>query len=304
MHTLLLQFAALWLFYDIDKSDYSNWRWFLIGLTGAVTFFTKQTAIGIWIAIALCQTFFCLKLREIKQWVSEIFLFSAGFLTISIGWVAFFGLQGALLHFWSAAFDFNFVYSASSGVTLSRLEPLIIGISPLTKVGLLQFSMIGYVIGLMLILFNKNIIGDWLPLLSVGLIALPIELILISTSGRIYPHYYMTFLPVLAFFAGLTFWALLTSLSSWGIPNSAKSLFVVIVLGVFIWTSFAGYKNQINELHSVRDETAINYIRSTTLPEDYVLLWGTEFFNKLFCTAKESNSFCLHKTTLCAGICG
>lgn len=50
-YVLVMQFTALWLIYDADKSEYPNWRWFLVGILGGLAFFTKQTTIGIWIAL-------------------------------------------------------------------------------------------------------------------------------------------------------------------------------------------------------------------------------------------------------------
>jgi len=287
-YTLPLQFAALLLVYDANKSDFPNWRWFLIGLIGGIAFFTKQTTIGIWIAIILYLTFQRLQFHQVKRWISELLFIIAGGLTICIGWVIFFGLHHALPQFWSAAFEFNYYYLI---VNTNRLKPLLDGLAPLLKVGLLQFSMMGYVAGIILIFFKKSIIKDWSPLLLVGLIDLPIELLLISTSGKIFAQYYMTLLPSLAIFAGLMFWVFLSALSSWGIGNTAKKIFITSIVGIFLWTSYAPYINQANSYQSGWDEPAIKYVESVTSPDDQVLLWGNETSVNYFTKRRSPTRF-------------
>lgn len=279
-YALPLQFAALRLVYDADRPNFSYWRWFLIGLLGGVAFFTKQTAIGIWIAIALYLTCHRLKRYQVGRWFRELLSISAGGLIVCAIWVLWFGSHGALSPFWNAAFRYNFAY-ISSPLT-SRLTSIIAGAVPFTPAGLLEFAGIGFIIGAILLRFKKNAISGWSPLLVVALMDLPLELILISTSGRVYLHYYMTMLPILSFFAGLTFWLFLSLLSFWEIPNPIKGIFTMAVIGIFLWSSLPAYGNQVaNFSKQGRDETpirTINYIGFVTSPDDYVLVWGGEPF--------------------------
>ncbi|MBA4384147.1 MAG: hypothetical protein C0410_05375 [Anaerolinea sp.] len=290
-YTLPLQFAALLLVYDIEKSDNPLRRWFLIGLLGAIAFFTKQTAIGIWVAIVLYQTFHQIKSRQVKKWIKELLFLTTGFLTISISWVIIFGSNGALAQFWNAVFEYNFAYTRSVNGLIPRLDSLIKGLAPLLQVGLLQVAMAGYVVGLVLICFKKSIVRDWSPLLLIGLIDLPIELILISTSGRSYPHYYMTLLPVLSLFAGLMVWIFLLLLSALGVKFFAKNVVVISVVGIFLWCSYPIYWSKVLDLRSAGNETVIDYIRHNTSPDDYVLLWGAESSINYFTQLKSPSRF-------------
>jgi hypothetical protein len=289
-YTLPLQFAAFWLVYDSDKPDFPYWRWFLVGFIGAIAFFTKQTAVGVWIAIILYLTLQRLKSGQIKRWISELLLISAGGLTVCFGVVVFFALQGALAQFWSAAFIYNFVYSSSSIGMEDRLKPILEGLGDLKGTGIFQFSMIGYVIGIFVV-FRKNIIREGLPLLFVGLIDLPIEWILIGASGRIVSHYLMVLLPVLSLFVGLTFWVLFSWLSSWGISMRTKTLFLLGVMGIFVWGSFAAYRKQVVEYRRVRDDTLINYVKSVTAPDESVLILGAESYINFFAQRKSPTRF-------------
>jgi len=275
-YTLPLQFAALWLATtSFEEQDCHYWRWFLMGAIGATAFFTKQTSIGIWISIFFFLVVYRTKLRQIKELIFEFLYFVGGAVAVSIGWLAFFGLQGGLVPFWSAAFEFNFVYSSVS--FLSRLKSLIWGIMPLTLGSLLQFAGIGYLLGLLLICYRRNVIRGFLPLLTIGLFDLPIEFILISASGRTYSHYYMTALPALALFAGIAFWTIFQSRFLYDIPHTATYVFTGVIIGMFLWASFNQYERQVISFRDVNGQHSIvSAIESNTNPEDTVLLWGAE----------------------------
>jgi hypothetical protein len=204
--------------------------------------------------------------------------------------VAFFALNGALEQFWSAAFQFNFVYSSSIGGIGDRLKPILEGLGDLKGVGIFQFAMIGYVIGLF-VFFKKNILRDGLPLLAVGLIALPVEWILISIQGRIVSHYLTTLLPVLALFTGITFWVLFSWVSSWKPSKLVQLLFLFGMVGIFIWGSNAAYKRQILTYREVNDTSTIDYIKTMSSPDDPVLILGAETFINYFSQRKSPTRF-------------
>jgi len=290
-YTLPLQFATLWLTKTaFEKPNIHCWRWFLIGLLGAIAFFTKQTSIGIWISVILFLVIWRVKSHQIKELASEFLSLLSGFAVVCIYWTVFFGLQGGFVQFWSAAFDFNFVYSSVN--FLARLNPVILGITPLTTVGLLQFAGIGYLLGLQLIYLKRDAIRDWLPLLVIGLFDFPMELILISVSGRTYPHYYMTVLPVLNLFAGVTFWVILSSRFLDDIAHTAKYVLTVGILGLFLWSSFNQYRRQVTSFRSVnKQHSIVSRIELNTDIEDKVLLWGAEASVNYFSRRKSPTRF-------------
>lgn len=277
-YTLPLQFAALFLIYHADRSARPGLDYFLIGLTGAIAFFTKQTAIGIWVAIVAALAFQRLSSGQGCRWLREMGFLLLGGLTFSVIVIAFFVIQGSLPQFWSAAFEYNLVYSARASSTLAeRLDTLRKGIRPLTRAGLLQAAVVGYGIALLtLFLTKKSLEKAWL-LLAIGLIALPLEFILITLPGRTFAHYYMTLLPTLALFTGVLVWEVETWLPRSRNAGIARVLMALLVAGFIAWTCFDDY---LNQLYLYRDfsknEAAIQYIQENTSPEDQVLLWGSE----------------------------
>jgi hypothetical protein len=290
-YALPMQFAALWLAIDIDKPDLQDWRYFLIGVIWGAAFFTKQTSIGVWMAIIIYLILRRLISGKISRLIREILLVIGGSFAFGIPIAIFFGAQGTLPQFWNAAFQFNLVYAKTATGLSTRLAPLISGIKPLTSTGFLQISMIGYAFAVIMILYKKSTFGKWYPLLLIGLIDLPIELILVSISGAIYPHYYIAMLPVLSLFAGVIFWVCNSQISALGIKDSAKFLFVIGIMGIFFWTSFKDYKDQVFTYRRIGNETVINYIKSNTAPDDYVLMWGAESSINFFALRRSPTRF-------------
>lgn len=272
-YALPLQFILLWLVYDVDKRLHI--RWFLVGTIIAISFFTKQTTVGIGIAIILYLTIHRIAEGQMRRWIREVLFVLGGFLTIVIVTVAFFYLQGALGHFWSAAFKYNLVYSIYRRYH-SRFLTILFELAPLSRAGLLQFSLIGYVTGLLLVRYKRSVMGRWCGLLSVCLLDFPIELILVSVAGIIRPHYLMTLLPVLSIFAGLACWVFFSQLSYWGISKNAKSLFVLGMAVAFSWSSLSAYYNQVVAFRGARQNPIVSYIRAATSQDEYVLLWGAQ----------------------------
>lgn len=276
-YTLSLQFATLWLVTTtLEKPTFHYWRWFFIGLIGAMAFFTKQTTIGIWVTAILVLIINRVKLRKVKELAFESLYFFGGVVAVCIFWIVFFALQGGLAEFLDAAFFYNFIYSSSVTDFADRILPVTKGIAPLTTVGLLQIAGVGYILGLLLISFRRDVSRSWLPLLVIGLFDLPIELILISISGRKYGHYYMTTLPVLAFFAGITFWTILSAKFLHDLPRTAKYVLTVGLVGVFLWTSYKPYVEKVLSFRGVRKPAVVSGITQNTNPEDKILLWGAE----------------------------
>lgn len=290
-YTLPLQFAALWLIYDVDKPEFPNWRYFLIGFMGAITFFTKQTAIGIWIAIILYLTCRRLSSGQVRRWLRELFLVFTGSMVPVAAILIFFGVQGVLPQLWSAAFKYNVVYSSSTTDLMSRLEPLYYGIMPLTTVGLFQFSMVGCVFAIILVLFKKDVLGHCLSLVTIGLFDLLIELFLVSTSGYVYSHYYMAMLPVLSLFTGMLFWVFSSQITAWEIPVMAKYAFVIGVTLITMWGSFQRYSDQVEAFREKRNDVAIRFIGEATSPDDYVLIWGAETSANYFSHRRSPSRF-------------
>jgi hypothetical protein len=194
-------------------------------LTGAVAFFTKQTSIGIWIAILIFVALENMKRKQLRELLTRIYLFSMGATVVSGTIFSLFWLQGALGDFWNVAFTYNFTYLSATTGFAERLIPILMGIDPLTESGLFQFAMVGYGIAATILMTKKEATHGWESLVMLGLLDLPLEFFLANISGRPYPHYYISILPVLSIFTALTLWVILLQLSTWKISDTSKLIF-------------------------------------------------------------------------------
>jgi 4-amino-4-deoxy-L-arabinose transferase-like glycosyltransferase len=290
-YALPLQFATLLLISDFERLDFRKLLFVLIGALGAIAFFTKQTTIGVWLSFILYLTISRLVKRQASQWAREILLIVAGGLGVVILVGVFFGVQGALPQFWNEAFAYNLIYSSSVFGFTSRFLSLLSGVKPLVSSGLFQIAMVGYIFTVVLVLARRSVFGKWLPLLIIGLIDLPIELVMVSISGNTFPHYFISVLPVLALFAGVTFWAFIAQVSKWKLKNAGRGIIVSALMVIFIWNSASGYREVVIGYQSPYNRAVIRYVTNNTTPGDYVLVWGAEATVNFFSLRRSPTSF-------------
>lgn len=276
-YTLPMQFAALFLATRITTGKASLLRWFIVGLLGGIAFFTKQTAIGIWIAIFLTITIDRIYRKQLGVYIQEITAIGAGALLVAAFWIAWFSAAGALEDFWDAAFRYNLVYSLSKSTLTQRISNLFNEQAPLATLGLWPLAIIGYVTAAILVLWHYRRIQKWLPLLIIVLFNFPVELALINISGAGYAHYYMTLLPSLAIFAALTFYMIISSLPQFGVSRmKLRVLTVGVLLLLSAPTLITNGSGLLRFLRGAPSDPLAEQIREITTPADSVLLWGAE----------------------------
>ncbi len=277
-YALPLQFACLWLIHDFESGRFPQRRLFLIGIVSGLAFFTKQTTIGIGAAIVLYLTADRLSSRRVSQLLRELLAILAGGLTVCMVVVAFFAAHGALREFWSAVFGFNFAYVSSGGTIPSHLISLLLAISPVPWVWwLLVLSLIGYAVGLLIFAHRNRWSPNWMALLCVGLLDLPLEFALFLASSRLYRHYLISILPALSLFSALAFWGLFSRLPRWARTDLIKGIFTVAFIGVFLGSSSAVIAGLTRDLGKLRPtQSLIREVTTSTSPDDTVQVWGNE----------------------------
>ena len=273
-YTLPLQFSCIWLAYQAEKYGFSPWRGFLIGLFCSVAFFTKQNTIGIGIAISLFLIFNRMILKQYKKLFLDLLSVTLGGLSFLLVIVIFFGTNGILPDFWDAAFHYNFFYATPS--LKGHLFAILTGVEHLSSTYLTQLAFIGWCGGLVFIILRKNLNPELRSLILIGLIDLPVELFLVSISGKKYIHYYMTLLPIFTFFAGLTFWLLIKQVSEKYTSYRSQFLFTFFVIITFSLPQAYNYYRLVKNYQHEKNLIVLRYIEQNTKADDYVLLWGAE----------------------------
>jgi len=288
-YAMLWYFLALLLFVSKKFNKNSILRWFLIGVLGGLAFFTKQTTIGLWIAIFVYITYSRLRDREILSWFRQIGSMISGALLIAGIIVVYFLAHDALREFWDAAFAYNFFYSSDITQLAYRLRPLLVGIKPLVATGIFQLSLLGFGIGLLSLNRLKNGEKTQTPLIIVLLVDFPIEVLLVSVSGQYPTMYYMTLLPVLIMLVSIFIHQLFSLIVLNNSNLKQRFVLLVIIMVSFIWSTIYDYRNEVDSLSHMKSTIIIDYIKENSDADDYILGWGAESFLNYF-SERESPS--------------
>ena len=279
-YALVFQALCFWMFVSAWKKDFPLRNSFWIGVLGGLAFNFKQTTIGIWITYAL--VLLVVRLIQRKFPFKDLLSLLAGWLVPSIVLMLYLASQGAFVDFWEQAFLYNFVYIGKHE-GIRRLIPVFIkGFAYLQNGWVLYLAIVGWLAGLGYAwLKRKVLVTQAHPLVLIALVNLPIEVFLITISGRSILHYYLTPLPVMAILAGtlaLTVPFLLGKLPQVDSPKvqhwAPGIVLAAILLGQIGQLTY--YPTYVRLLSDNDYAPVIEYISNSTAEGDQVLLIGAE----------------------------
>ena len=275
-YVLPFQFLLIWIFYQAENRPRYGWYGFMLGALTGLLFFTRQNTIAIPVAIGI----YLLGSRIYQRKISGLFFDSltilAGGLLVTCLIVGYFALKGALPAFWDTAFVYNFAYADEKG-TSDRVNALIQGLNQLENVGLAQFAFIGWGSSLALLTFNrKRIQKISQSTIIMVLLALPLELVMVSIAGRPRIPYFIVLLPVMSFFAGFTFWLIFDALAR-DIPRFGLTMLLMMMVFSLGSVFTADYTEIVSGFAQPNGDTGlVTYIDQHSAPNEYVLMWGAE----------------------------
>jgi hypothetical protein len=279
-YALVFQALCFWLFINAHKDNFPIRSSFWIGLCGGLAFNFKQTTIGVWIAYAL--VLFGIRILQRKSPLWDLSSLFAGWLIPSILVVIYFASQNALPDFWEQAYLYNFVYIGKHE-GIRRLIPVFVkGFLYLRNGGVLYLSMLGWLAGLIFAWNNrKDALKKPDPLVLLALVNLPIEIILITISGRSILHYYLTLLPVMAILTGILVYTapLLIGKTAWGSRHFQGEWITAITLAAIMLSQFGQVKSYpiyVRTLAMNEYAPVIDYVAKNTNRNDRVLIIGAE----------------------------
>jgi 4-amino-4-deoxy-L-arabinose transferase-like glycosyltransferase len=278
-YALVFQAFGFLLFINAWKKNFPIRDSFWIGVLGGLAFNFKQTTIGIWITYGL---FLLLaRLLQRKSPFKDLLSLLAGWLVPSVLLVLYLASQNALTDFWEQAFLYNFVYIGKHE-GIRRLIPVFLkGFLYLQNGWVLYFSVLGWLAGLGYVWLKRKTFAEIRPLILIALVNLPIEIILITISGRSILHYYLTPLPVMAILTGTLLYTIpflvrkIPRLDSQRIQHWAPVVVLaIIVLGQFGQVKY--YPDYVRILSDNDYAPVIDYVSNNTNEDDQVLLIGAE----------------------------
>lgn len=279
-YALLFQALCFWLFISAWKKNLPIHASFWIGLLGGLAFSFKQTTIGIWIAYALIVL--ALRLSQRKSPIADFLTLLAGWSIPLIVTGIYFAAQNALTEYWEQAFLYNFIYIGKHE-GIRRLIPVFLkGFLYLQNGWVLYLTILGWLTGLIDVWQKrKNIFIEVHPLILIALVNLPIEVILITISGRSILHYYLTPLPVMAILTGVLIYTapLIIGRSPRFSSQSAQKWISGIILVTVLLAQFGQIKYYPEYVSAVAGDEhlpVIDYIAKNTEDGDKVLIIGAE----------------------------
>jgi 4-amino-4-deoxy-L-arabinose transferase-like glycosyltransferase len=288
-YTLPIQFACFWISSSAKEKGFNNWRGYLLGMLCGIAFFLKQNAIGMGIAIVIYIFIQQIVLKQPKTIYKNI-------LPILIGWVFVASIitttlliQGAFKAFIDASFGYSLNYSEAVGI-LQRVKNLFVGINLLSRTGLAQFGIVGFCFALAIALHPKHAIKIN-PLLVIAVIDLPIEIVFANVTGMVFPHYFITYLPSLALLSAFSFSQLVKIMRLVKVPKFASVGSLLLILMMFSMYMAPDYAATIVKFRSYGDQSAIEYVKQHTTPDEYVLVWGAETQVNFFTQRRNPSRF-------------
>ncbi len=182
--------------------------------------------------------------------------------------VFYFYINHSLWEFWDVAYRFNFLYSDITAQ--DRIE----AIGSIFRVFLSAswFYFLGLAIWVAMILRGIKYAGKLPVILMVALVDFPIEVVLISLSGKNYHHYFFPLLACFAILVGYGWEFAQRNISK----NSVKFLIYMIVLIMIVYKPIVQVVAEYRQPPEISVTKVVRYIDSATKPGDYVLLWGSQ----------------------------
>ncbi len=247
------------------------WRGILAGVLFSLAFNFKQTMVGLW-----ASAFVWLALQDNKRifWRNSLPWAALGAVLTQASILAYFRWENALGEYWRVAFVYNFVYSdinpQSRMVALSDLFVFLTRASPIFPLAFLAWlaGWVSFARGL-----GHSRSAASFPLM-LALIDLPLELFLISVSGRNYHHYFMTLLPSITILLG---WG-----AYWMRQKFARTphwMALPISLLVIVWACLPSARTWNVLVQPAGEYTitqTVRLVQAQTQPGETVLVWGSQ----------------------------
>jgi hypothetical protein len=249
-YVLPLQFLMLYLFTKSEPAQSKNYV--LLGATAAAAFLLRPNLIGLPLAFGLLCFWQVVieKKRVAFSGLGYAFTGGAGVLLLV---TAYFWLNQALFQFWDAAFAFNFLYSQANLV--ERLESIRAGFSLTGSLGALALT--GWLLAVLVLRNARKSLANYADIVLLLVLAFLLEVVFAALPGRIYTHYYMTWLPV---FVSLS--AFLLAYIGKLIKRAPKGLFRLLSISLLVGFSMT----PVWRLLPIISETATQVIRHKGLP--------------------------------------
>lgn len=282
LFALPLQLLALHLFLALQRHDRSAPVAGVLGVTAALIALLRPTLLGVHLVLVLVLCRSLVGSRAWRRLAVVIGAFLAGGIAPLGCAAAYFAYHDALSPLFDQAIHYNSIYAATT-IGL-RVEAVILGIVGTSFTGLSLIALAGW-LGAVIRYQRGRPLGHAAGSLElVALIGLPIELVLVSVSGRVYFHYFIAWLPVMMLLAGF----LAHDVEQAALTASARSLrrvgpiillwLLPLMAGVPMWLLLESVIARSNPTAPYVQTTqqAVAFVSRMTTTGEPILVWGAE----------------------------
>ncbi len=286
---LPFQVALLWLFWRGTNTKQVLY-YFLIGVGAALCFLLRPNIIGIPLAIGITIGWQAFAERRKEAWKHLGIMAAGGFSILGLVAIYFFFAQ-ALPQLWDAVFAFNFAYDAEEQG--NQIDPLLSGFAnlPLSTI----FGVTGWVLAIAALRSKLRLSWPIRNLVFLVSIGVPLEMILTSLTGNDFPHYYMSWLPLLAlsscFFVYFISTNISPSVKGWSGHGHLTQLIVLPLIITISITPVMGLQPTVEsslvaalkagglpsvDLRGHQYESVLNYVFKNMAADQPLLVWGNQ----------------------------
>lgn len=295
-YALPFQFAALWFFWQSARhKDLRNE--FMVGFFSGIAFWLRANIIGVSIALGLYLLWEVLVQKD-KHALRRLLAVLAGGVSLSLPILTFFVFQHNLSGLLDASFLYNLVYSTST--IAEKWASIIVGLSYISIAPL--FGLAGWLLCATRLFEYQHWRSEPRFSFSVVLILLfPIELILVSLSGRSFPHYFMSLLPVYGLLSGFFLYYIFSAIQYVLANQNVRRRFYFaittsLLISVAIIPMLRLAPTMIRTVQEVvqaggvppvvirssRTKRVLKYLSENLAPEEPLVIWGKDLsFNWL-----------------------
>ncbi len=277
IYALLFQFGALWCFCISEKVERKRDIFltrFTLGLFTGCSFMLRPNLVAVGGAIALSWLITCLVSKDYRGLWTRAWQSAAGYALIWLIFSIYFLVNGAFMEFLDGMIFFN--YNATESSMLDWLKGVGFGIYLTLPISVFAIA----VWGVMIYKHRRHQLRKQPvePLVLVALFYLPLEMVVSSVSGRMYNHYFMSWLPAVALLIALglrDLFAMPRFRESRLAPLNGRIGFALLmIMLVFLPQTWRIAGNTMHYLRAGKPGKGrlISFIEQNSVPEDNVLV--------------------------------
>lgn len=250
----------------------------MLGVPTALQFLFRPNLIGAGVSVGLVFSIVLLSGRRMGAWLRFVGGGISGLIVVGAVLVAWLAREGAVQPFLEQVFQYNFQYSSTT--LNARIRSVFSGIEYATQYGTLLLPFPGWLFAVYRV-WKGGRRDPLYPVFLLGVVWLPVELLLASTSGRAFDHYFIPVLSPLAFLSALFASSLLSSgrerLSEARIVWGRRTVLAVLAAMAVpaAWDlAMAQREAPWAQARSAQVASTVGSVRAHSRPGDAILVWG------------------------------